>query len=86
MKFLDDTAPQLMSEQTRTVMQARFLFFNFCSIPFCDTSLFVQNYDVVWKTIPEKATCFQDFNYEYDEKGILRNTIDHDKVRTKCLA
>jgi len=37
------------------------------------------NYDVVWKTIPNKATCFNDFNYEYDNDGILRNTINHDK-------
>jgi len=37
------------------------------------------NYEAVWKTIPERARSFHDFNYAYDENGILRNTINGDK-------
>jgi len=39
----------------------------------------LENYDAVLRTVPEKATCFRDFNYAYDEHGVLRNTINNDK-------
>ena len=70
-QFLDDLAPKLMSPETLAVP----LFFFAVQL-----NQFLQNYEVVWKTIPERATCFNDFNYTYDSEGILRNTINNDKV------
>lgn len=46
----------------------------------CASAKTLENYEAVWKTVPEKATCFQDFNYAYDDHGVLRNTINGDKV------
>ncbi|ELR19510.1 uncharacterized protein ACA1_269310 [Acanthamoeba castellanii str. Neff] len=45
----------------------------------CASAKTLENYEAVWKTVPEKATCFQDFNYAYDDHGVLRNTINGDK-------
>jgi len=45
----------------------------------CASEKTLENYDAVWKTVPDKATCFQDFNYAYDHHGVLRNTLNGDK-------
>ncbi|KAL6051577.1 Cotranscriptional regulator FAM172A [Balamuthia mandrillaris] len=38
-----------------------------------------KHYDAMLATIPDYATCFEDFNYTYDEEGQLRNAIDGSK-------
>jgi hypothetical protein len=52
----------------------------------CASAKTLENYEAVWKTVPDKASCFQDFNYAYDEHGVLRNTVNQDKVHSRVRA